>query len=131
MSGATPLTPGERRERDSVRGRRAYDALLAKFEREIDPDGVLDPVERSRRAEQARTEHFTRIGRSGGAARAKSRRPEPSSSTSEAPDPTATVTEQRRAAREPGPADWAHLWEQPEMRARLDDRDVAATYRAL
>ena len=34
MSGGTPLTPGERRERDSARGRRAYDALLAKFERE-------------------------------------------------------------------------------------------------
>jgi transcriptional regulator with XRE-family HTH domain len=131
VSGGTPLTPGERRERDSARGRRAYDALLAKFEREIDPDGVLDPAERSRRAEQARKEHFTRIGRSGGAARAKSRRPERPPSTSEAPAPTATVTEQCRAAREPSPADWAHLWEQPEMRGLLADRDVAAAYRTL
>lgn len=36
-------------------------ALLSKFEREVDPDGTLDPVERARRAESARKAHFARL----------------------------------------------------------------------
>lgn len=127
MSDGTPRTPEERREQDSARGRRAYDALLAKFEREADPDGTLDPAERTRRAEQARTAHFTRIGRQGAAASAKSRRPQQAPSEA----PPATVDDRRRTAREPSPADWAHLWEQPDMRAVLSDRDVGGVYRAL
>jgi hypothetical protein len=36
-------------------GRRAAEA---RFEREVDPDGVLDPAERARRVENARRAHF-------------------------------------------------------------------------
>lgn len=36
-------------------GRRAF---LEKFEREVDPDGILTPAERSRRAESARKAYF-------------------------------------------------------------------------
>jgi transcriptional regulator with XRE-family HTH domain len=126
MSGDTPLTPGERRARDSERGRCAYDALLAGFEQQVDPDGTLDPAERARLAEQARSAHFREIGRRGGAATAqngKAHRP-----TTAAPVEPATG---RRANRELNPADWAHLWERSDMRTALADRDVGAAYRAL
>ena len=36
-------------------------AFLTRFEREVDPDGLLDPVERARRAESAKRAHFTRL----------------------------------------------------------------------
>ena len=36
-------------------------ALLGKFERQVDPDGTLDPSERARRAESARKAHFARL----------------------------------------------------------------------
>ena len=36
-------------------------AFLARFEREVDPDGVLDADERHRRAEHARSAYFTRL----------------------------------------------------------------------
>jgi hypothetical protein len=36
-------------------------AFLARFEREVDPDGVLDPHERARRAEHARKAYFLRL----------------------------------------------------------------------
>jgi hypothetical protein len=36
-------------------------AFLARFEREVDPDGRLDPEERRRRAEHARRAYFTRL----------------------------------------------------------------------
>jgi hypothetical protein len=36
-------------------------AFLARFEREVDPDGTLDPAERQRRAAQARSAYFTRL----------------------------------------------------------------------
>lgn len=36
-------------------------AFLARFEREVDPDGVLDPADRARRAESARRAYFTRL----------------------------------------------------------------------
>jgi hypothetical protein len=34
-------------------------AFLAKFERQVDPDGTLPPAERARRAEHARKAHMT------------------------------------------------------------------------
>lgn len=40
------------------RGRQAQAALQAKFERQVDPDGVLPEEERLRRAEQARRAHY-------------------------------------------------------------------------
>jgi len=36
-------------------------AFLARFERQVDPDGVLLPKERARRAEAAKKAHFTRL----------------------------------------------------------------------
>lgn len=36
-------------------------AFLARFEREVDPDGTLTPAERARRAAQARSAHFARL----------------------------------------------------------------------
>src|SRR5215211_7224895 len=35
--------------------------FLSRFEREVDPDGVLDPSERRRRAEHARRAYFIRL----------------------------------------------------------------------
>jgi hypothetical protein len=44
--------------RTSANGRAAF---LARFEREVDPDGHLDREERRRRAEQARRAYFARL----------------------------------------------------------------------
>jgi hypothetical protein len=45
----------------SARTAPARAALVAKFERNVDPDGVLNPAERARRAESARKAHYTRL----------------------------------------------------------------------
>jgi hypothetical protein len=45
-------------QKTTAKGRAAF---LARFEREVDPDGRLDPEERRRRAEQARRVYFTRL----------------------------------------------------------------------
>lgn len=37
------------------------DAFLARFEREVDPDGVMPVAERLRRAEHAKRAHMTRL----------------------------------------------------------------------
>jgi hypothetical protein len=42
-----------------------------RFERQVDPDGVLDPVERAKRAEFARKAHFTALAAKSAAARRK------------------------------------------------------------
>jgi len=42
----------------TAKGRAAF---LARFEREVDPHGVLESEERRRRAEQARRAYFTRL----------------------------------------------------------------------
>jgi hypothetical protein len=69
------LTPGERRLRASLAShaswaktddrtartaaaRRAFDE---RFEREVDPDGVLAPAERTRRAANARKAYYARL----------------------------------------------------------------------
>ena len=44
-------------------------AAWAKWEREVDPDGVLAPVERRRRAEHARQAHLLRASRASALAR--------------------------------------------------------------
>lgn len=49
----------------------AREALLAKFENEVDPDRVLDPVTRATRAEHARKAHYTRLAMKSVAARRK------------------------------------------------------------
>lgn len=49
-------------------------AFLARFEREVDPTGILTPVERARRAEFARKAYFSRLALK--ASRARSKAPE-------------------------------------------------------
>jgi hypothetical protein len=39
----------------------ARQAFNDRFAREVDPDGVLDPIERAVRAESARKAHYTRL----------------------------------------------------------------------
>ena len=39
----------------------ARKAFLSRFEREVDPDGKLEPKERARRAEHAKKAHMTRL----------------------------------------------------------------------
>jgi hypothetical protein len=47
-------------------------AFLARFERQVDPDGTLPPAERARRAEHARKAYFGRLAlRSAQARRAR------------------------------------------------------------
>ena len=47
----------------------AREAFLSKFEKEVDPDSVLDAEERSRRADYARRAHFARLARLSAVAR--------------------------------------------------------------
>ena len=67
-----PLTPEERTLRarlaahdQHAQGKTntgpARQAFIAKFEKEVDPDGILSPAERARRAEHARKAHFYRM----------------------------------------------------------------------
>ena len=44
-------------------------AFLDRFEREVDPDGVLKPEERARRAEHARKAYFLKLALASAAAR--------------------------------------------------------------
>jgi len=41
--------------------RPAREAFWSKFERDVDPEGVLDAAERVRRADMARKAHFARL----------------------------------------------------------------------
>lgn len=69
------MTPSERSNRARVAAfkmhsrndsretsRAGRDAFLARFEREVDPDGLLAPEERERRATAARRAHFAALG---------------------------------------------------------------------
>jgi hypothetical protein len=49
-------------------------AFLARFEADVDPDGRLDPEERRRRAEHARSAYFARLALASVAAR-RAKRP--------------------------------------------------------
>lgn len=80
------LTPEERRQRARLGGLTTaarHDAkahteparkeFLARFEREVDPDGTLDPEERRRRATAARKLYFAQLAfKSARARRARS-----------------------------------------------------------
>jgi len=50
---------------------KARRAFLSKFETEVDPEGLLAPAERQRRAEAARKAHFTRLALRSAQARRK------------------------------------------------------------
>ena len=54
--------------RDITRPARA--AFLSRFEHEVDPEGVLPPKERARRAEAAKRAHFSRLAYKSALARA-------------------------------------------------------------
>jgi hypothetical protein len=57
--------------RDPVEGTRpAREGFLRRFERQVDPDGVLDPEERRRRAERARDAYMIELAQRSRAARA-------------------------------------------------------------
>jgi len=70
---SVPLTPEQRSlharlashaswartEDRSARTEKARRAFLDRFEREVDPDGQLEPAERARRAEHARKAYMT------------------------------------------------------------------------
>src|SRR5258705_13727868 len=45
----------------TARTEAAREALQRRFEREVDPDGVLDPEERRKRADNARKAHMERL----------------------------------------------------------------------
>lgn len=53
----------------------ARTAFLSRFEREVDPDGVLEPVERAKRAEHAKKAYFLRLALASRKARAARRKP--------------------------------------------------------
>ena len=59
----------DRRERT----RKASEAFLERFEREVDPDGLLDPEERARRAESARRAYFAALALKSSQARSRRR----------------------------------------------------------
>jgi len=40
---------------------KARQSFAERFEREVDPDGILDPAERARRADHARRAYFMRL----------------------------------------------------------------------
>lgn len=46
-------------------------AFIERFEREVDPDGKLDPAERAKRAENLRRAHFARLSLKAAQARRK------------------------------------------------------------
>ena len=50
---------------------KARKAALDRFEREVDPEGLLDPSERSRRAEHAKKAYFLGLALKSAAARKK------------------------------------------------------------
>ena len=51
----------------------ARKVFLSRFEREVDPEGVLEPQERARRAEHARKAYFLRLATESSKSRAKKR----------------------------------------------------------
>jgi hypothetical protein len=72
----------------------AHRGFRARFERQVDPDGVLDPAERERRADRARKAYMLRLSARSAEARRKSK--------ADAEDQTpASAKEARRAAGEP------------------------------
>ena len=50
-------------------------AFLSRFEREVDPDDILDPKERARRAEHAKKAYSLKLALASRKARAAKRRP--------------------------------------------------------
>ena len=86
-SGGSELTPAQRVLRAKLaahaswantadrtaRTRPAADAFMARFEREVDPDGRLDPAERLQRAASAKKAYFQRLALASSRARGQGR----------------------------------------------------------
>lgn len=83
MAASKNLSPSQRSQRARIaslarwskespaaNAARGQAGLLAKFEREVDPDGVLPAAERRRRAECARKLHMARLSLKASKARA-------------------------------------------------------------
>jgi hypothetical protein len=51
----------------------AREAMLARFEREVDPDGTLPPAERARRADSARRAYFLALAAKSASTRRRGR----------------------------------------------------------
>ncbi|WP_211245732.1 hypothetical protein [Actinomadura oligospora] len=65
------LTSWSRTHDRKKRTQPARDAFLARFEREVDPDGQLDPAERRQRAEHAKRAYMLRLAKRSAQARQK------------------------------------------------------------
>lgn len=75
MATSTNLTPSQRQTRSRLASHASWartedrtartepgrQAMLRRFEREVDPDNKLAPAERARRVESARKEYYTRL----------------------------------------------------------------------
>lgn len=57
----------------TARTANARAAFMDRFERQIDPEGILPPVERAKRAENARQAYFSRLALLSAQARRKAR----------------------------------------------------------
>ena len=81
-----PLTPKERTLRARLAAHTLHSrvdptehtaparkAFLDSFEKQVDPDGTLDPKERARRAEHARKAHMARLALKSAQARRRAR----------------------------------------------------------
>ena len=55
----------------SARSRPGQDGLNAKFEREVDPDGVMSPEDKAKAVEAKRRAHFLRLAQLSAASRRK------------------------------------------------------------
>lgn len=53
----------------SARTRKARNAFDARFERQVDPDGVMSPADRAKAADAARHAYFAELSRRGRAAK--------------------------------------------------------------
>jgi hypothetical protein len=84
VAASKSLTPGQRsirariaaharwaKEDPRATAERGQAGLLARFEREVDPDSQLPPAERRRRAESRRREHMARLGLASSKARSR------------------------------------------------------------
>lgn len=83
---------------------KARETFLARFEAEVDPEGILSPGERKRRAEHARKAYFARLAlKSAKSRRAKTERKQPSAASkyaSKAPGLKAATPPTEEAAHE-------------------------------
>jgi len=79
-----PLTPEQRSMRSRIAAYTLHathdpkvttkpgrDAFMSRFEKEVDPEGRLEPQERMRRAELAKKAYFTKLALKSSKARAK------------------------------------------------------------